>query len=331
MSKRAGVFLLLVVAVAAVDMVTAAAPLEGRPQASPSLQYKAFMPGVARDEPYPVRVTDLLGRSVEITAKPRTVVGLSPTAVELVYAAGARVAGRTSSVDFPEDARAAKDVGSAYQPNFEQVLALKPDLVVADSIIQSQPQLRKPIEDLGIPVIFAGADSYQKVLDGLALMGKVFDAKETTSFLATAITESRDHAKASLAGKSVPSAVVLIADRDQTLYAAKAGSYASDIMNQLGLNNPAANQPDAGPFSGYTTLAPDLLEEYNPDLILAITTAPPPAPRLSTLIPQMPPFKGLKAVVGGKVVDADIELLLLAPGPRIVEAFMAIAAAAASL
>lgn len=276
---------------------------------------------------YPVKVTDLLGRTVEIKAKPQTVVGLSPTAVELVYAAGAKVVGRTSSVDFPEAAKTAKDVGSAYQPSPEQILALKPDLIVADSIIHAQPQLKKLIEDIGVPVVFAGADSYQKVIDGLALMGQIFDAKQTTSALAASITKARDDAKAALAGKSV-SAVALIADRDQTLYAAKPGSYAGDIMAQLGLTNPAASQPDAGPFPGYTTLAPEKMVEFNPDLILAITPAPAPAPRLSTLIPQIPPFKGLKAVTSGKVVEADVQLFLQAPGPRIVDAFKAVSAAA---
>ncbi len=275
---------------------------------------------------YPVTVTDLLGRTVEIKAKPKTVVALSPTAVEFVYAAGGTVAGRSASVDFPAAAKAAPEVGTAYQPNPEQVLALKPDLVVADSIIHAQPELRKLLENLGVPVIFAGADSYQKVLDGLALMGKVFDSSETTKSLSVSITKARDDAKTALASKSL-SAVALIADRDQTLYAAKPGSYAGDVMNQLGLKNPAASQPDAGPFPGYTTLAPEKLIEYNPDYIFTITPAPAPAPRLSTLIPQIPPFKGLKAVTDKKVVEANLELFLQAPGPRIIDAFKAITTA----
>jgi len=275
---------------------------------------------------YPVTVTDLLGRTVEIKAKPKVVVALSPTAVEFVYAAGGTIVGRSSSVDFPEAAKAAKEVGTAYQPNFEQILALKPDLIVADSIIHAQPQLKKPLEDLGVPLIFAGADSYQRVLDGLALMGKVFDSTATTTALSASITKARDDAKAAVASKNL-SAVALIADRDQTLYAAKPGSYAGDVMNQLGIKNPAASQPDSGPFPGYTTLAPEKLIEYNPDFIFTITPAPAPAPRLSTLVPQIPPFKGLKAVTQKKVIEANLELFLQAPGPRIVDAFKAITTA----
>jgi len=275
---------------------------------------------------YPVKVTDQLGRSVEIKAKPKTIVAVSPTAVEFVYAAGGTVAGRSSSVDYPEAAKSAKDIGTAYQPNFEQILALKPDLVVADAVIHAQPTLRKPFEDLPVPVIFAGADSVQKVIDGLNLMGQVLDSKATTDKVIANINTAKEDAKKALAGKSL-SAIALIADRDQTLYAAKPGSYAGDILTQLGITNPAAAQPDSGPFPGYTTLAPEKLIEYNPDYIFAITPAPEPAPRLASLIPNIPPFKGLKAVTAKHVVDAKVELFLQAPGPRVAEAFKTVAAA----
>jgi len=273
-----------------------------------------------------MKVTDLLGRTVEIKAKPTTIVALSPTAVEYIYAVGGTVVGRTSTVNYPEAARAAKDIGTAYQPNFEAILALKPDLVVADSVIHSQPTLRQPVEQLSVPVIFAGAESYEDVLKGLELMGRVLGASDTAAKAIVDITKARDEAKAAIAGKQI-SAVALIADRDNTLYAAKEKSFAGDILTELGIKNPAAGQPDSGPFPGYTVLAIEKLLEFNPDYIFAITPAPPPAPRLATLIPQIPPFKGIKAVTANHVIDAEVQLFLQAPGPRIAEAFKAVAAA----
>ena len=275
---------------------------------------------------YPVTVTDLLGRSVEIKAKPKAVVALSPTAVEFVYAAGGTVIGRTTTVDYPEAAKSAKDIGSAYQPSMEVILGLKPDLIVADSVLDAQPNIRKPLEDSGVPVIFAGVDSYQKVLDGLALMGKVFDAQATTAKVAADVTKARDDAKAAIAGKSV-TALAMIADETNTFYAAKENSYAGDVMKQIGLTNPAAGQPDSGPFPGYTAIAPEKVVQYNPDFIFAISPQPEPAPRLSAIIPQVPPFKSLKAVTTpGHLVEAPVELIT-SPGPRIIDAFKALAAA----
>lgn len=296
-------------------------------QAKPTVPVSGPVSTVAPKAAYPVTVTDLLGRSVEIKAKPKTVVAISPTAVEFVYAAGQAVVGRSQSVDFPEAAKQAKEVGTAYQPSYESILALKPDLVVADSIIHAGPDYRKSLDALGVPVIYAGADSYQKVLDGLALMGKVFDANETTIKVIADVTKARDDAKAALAGKKV-SAVVLISDRDRTLYAAKTNSYAGDILAQLGITNPAAPQPDAGSFPGYTTVPPEKLLEYNPDLIFTITPAPAPAPRLKDSLAQVPPFKTLRALTSNKVSEANVELFLQAPGPRIIDAFKFVAAAA---
>lgn len=280
-------------------------------------------------ETYPLTVTDLLGRQVEIKAKPTTVVALSPTAVEFVYAAGATVVGRTDTATYPDAAQSAEVIGSAYSPAFDKVLALKPDLVVADSVIDAQPQLKDAITNLGVPVIFAGADSYQKVLDGLNLMGQIFDAKATTDAVVAQVQKARDDAHAAVADKGL-SAVALIMDQDKTIYAAKSDSYVGDILKQAGITNPADPLPDSGPFPGYTTLPPEKLVEFNPDFIFTISPGAPPAPLLSTVLPSIPSLSSLTAVTTpGHLVEIPVKLVLEAPGPRIVDAFKAIEDAAA--
>ena len=314
--------LALVAAACGDDDSTATTPTTTAPTTSASTA--AGSPSAAAA--YPVTVTDFLGRTVEIKSKPKAVVALSPTTVEFVYAAGGTVIGRTTTVDYPPEAKSATDVGNAYQPNMEVILGLKPDLIIADSVLDAQPNVRKPLEDSGIPVVFAGVDSYQKVLDGLALMGKVFDAEATTAKVAANVTKARDDAKAAIAGKNV-TALAMIADQTNTLYAAKDNSYAGDIMKQLGITNPAASQPDSGPFPGYTSLAPEKVVQYNPDYIFALSPQPAPAPKLSAIIPQIPPFQGLKAVTTpGHLVEAPVEIVT-SPGPRITEAFQAMAKA----
>lgn len=276
---------------------------------------------------YPLKVKDMLGRDVEIKAKPTTIVALSPTTVEYVYAVGGTVAGRSQTAEFPEAAKQAKDIGTSYQPNAEAILALKPDLVVADSVIQSQPQLRQLVEGLGVPVLFAGAESYKQVLDGLTLVGQVLDGQEKAKAAISEIEKAKDEAKAAVSANKA-SAVVLIAGRDNTLYSAKSTSYAGDLLTVVGLSNPAANAPDSGPgFPGYTTLAQEKLLEYNPDIIFTVTPGPASVPRLSTLLPNIPPFRGLKAITGKKVYELDVPLVLEAPGPRVSLALKQITAA----
>ena len=92
-------------------------------------------------EKYPQTVKDLLNRDVEIVQVPERVVALSPTALEYIYAIGGEAVGRPSSANYPEEAMGVEGVGTAYAPNFEAVLSLNPDLVIADSVIHAQPAI----------------------------------------------------------------------------------------------------------------------------------------------------------------------------------------------
>lgn len=271
-----------------------------------------------------VTVTDLLGRTVDVPANPQAIVGLSPTAVELVYALGGTVIGRSASVDFPPEAEAAADVGTAYAPSIEVILSLEPDLIVADSTIHSQPQIRSALEALDVTVIFVGAASYQDVLDGIRIVGEALGASVRAESLIEEIEAARTAAVAAVAAADVR-VVLLIADRDQTLYAANSGGYVGDLLAQIGLVNLVADLPDAGPFPGYSAVAVEKLLELDPDFIFTVTPAPEPVPRLSTLIPQIPPFRGLTAVTTGRIFELDEQVFLQAPGPRVAEAFRTLA------
>ncbi len=275
---------------------------------------------------YPASVTDMAGKTVSIKQKPATVVAVSPTAAEFVYAAGGTILGRSSTVKFPTAAAAATDIGSAYNPSAEKILALKPDLIVGDSvIIKGAPNVQRALDGLGVPVVYVGAENYADVLAGLDLMGKVFNSKATTDEVKAQLEKAKNDAKAAVAAKKV-TVVAITADEKQQLFAAKDSSYVGDIMKQLGLSNPAAGLPDTPPYPGYSLVAVEKMLELNPDYIFAITPDPR-APQLSGTLAQIPPFRGLKAITNKHVVDANLELFLQAPGPRIGEAFKAMAAA----
>ena len=225
-------------------------------------------------------MVDLFGRTVTIPDKPEAIVAISPTATELVYAVGGTIIGRSQSVNYPPEAAEAPSIGTAYQPNFEAILALEPDLVVADSTIHIQPAVREALEALGVPVIFAGAASVDEVLTGLTLLGEVLDNPTAAADAVAVIEAARAGAQEVLAGAEV-SAVIIIGDRDRSLYGAKATSYGGSILAALGITNPASDLPDSGPFPGFTRISPETMLEFDPRLHLHGHPGPAPGPRAS--------------------------------------------------
>jgi len=98
-------------------------------------------------------VTDDLGERVALAAPARRIVSLAPNVTELLFAAGAgpQVVGAVEYSDYPPEARAIRRVGDYERPDFEAILALKPDLVVGWESGNGLDNLRR-LKQLGLTV-----------------------------------------------------------------------------------------------------------------------------------------------------------------------------------
>jgi ABC-type Fe3+-hydroxamate transport system substrate-binding protein len=97
-----------------------------------------------------VRIRDDLGRDVILVHPPHRVVSLVPSDTYTLFALGAgdRVVGRTRYCDAPAGAAAAPEVGGTKDVDVAAVLALAPDLVIANQ--EENP--RAPLEHLAARV-----------------------------------------------------------------------------------------------------------------------------------------------------------------------------------
>ena len=111
-------------------------------------------------------LVDMLGREVTLTAPPRRIVSLVPSATELIYALGGedRLIGRTDFCDYPPAAKDKPSVGGMVAPNLESIATLKPDLVVATTSGNRLETFTR-LEQLGIPVYAVHARRIAEMLD----------------------------------------------------------------------------------------------------------------------------------------------------------------------
>ncbi|MDE0930842.1 MAG: cobalamin-binding protein [Halioglobus sp.] len=100
-----------------------------------------------------ITVLDFSGREVTLDQPAKRIVALAPHIVENLYSAGAgdKLVGVVSYSNFPDEAKNVPEVGTYNAFSLEQVLALKPDLVVMWGSGNGMQTLSK-FEALGIPV-----------------------------------------------------------------------------------------------------------------------------------------------------------------------------------
>lgn len=103
--------------------------------------------------PAAITVTDDLGRTVTLAKPAARIVSLAPHTTELLFAAGAgeRVVGAVAYSDYPPEAKSIPRVGGYSRLDYERILSLSPDLVIAWASGNEEAAIER-LRNLGLTV-----------------------------------------------------------------------------------------------------------------------------------------------------------------------------------
>ncbi len=261
---------------------------------------------------YPVTVRDLLGREVTLEAKPERIVTTSPSAIELLHESGGTAIGRSTTATFLAGTADLEDVGPSYAPAFEKIIALNPDLVIADASAQGHLAEAFTGSLPQVPVAFVGAVEYADLAASVRLIGTLIGDADGAAAAAATFEDPASRIRAAVGEEAPTPTLVLVAGREGGISAALPGSFVGSVIEIAGAENVAAALPPSGPFSGYAQLSLEAIIDDDPAVILVIT--PGGGPSLSATIAEQ--FPTLAAVQSERVHDIDLEVYLQAPGPR---------------
>ncbi len=121
-----------------------------------------------------VVVVDDRGQNFEFTKPPQRIISLAPNLTELLFAAGAgsRVVAVSEHSDYPADALALPKVANALGVDFERVLDLQPDLVIA-WLSGNGRRVVDRLEHLGIRVFATEPRRFADVERLLSVFGQI--------------------------------------------------------------------------------------------------------------------------------------------------------------
>ena len=259
-----------------------------------------------------VAVNDMTGRSITLDAPATRVVALTAADCEILYALGAgdTLVGRGEYCDYPEEVQSVPAVQSGTETNLEQIIALKPQVLLMNTMAQTEDQVNQ-LEAAGIRVVVSEATNIEGVYTAIsmigALTGKTGEASTLIDSMKTSFADLA--AKASGNGKSV---YFEVSPLQYGLWTAGKGTFMDEVATLLGLTNCFAD------VDGWAQISEEQVLQRNPDYIVTITMYTGEGPTPVDEILAREGWKDITAVKNGDVLDLpDNELTR--PGPRLAD------------
>jgi iron complex transport system substrate-binding protein len=259
---------------------------------------------------YPLTLTDDLGRTVTLRQEPKRIISMLPSHTETLVAIGA--GSKLVAVDrFSNYPKAVVDalpkVGSAFQPNLEAILALKPDLVLADESTSSR--LTEKLAAAGLTVYGGTGQTYNEVFEKIAVLGRLTNREAGATRLVTGMRADLNALQASVARRPKVSVYYEV---DPAPYSVGPNSFIGVLIGKAGGQTvvPAS-------LGDFPKLDPELIVKANPQVMIGLPLTDARA---------RPGWAGLRAVSAARVYKPTDEErdALSRPGPRLAVALRAL-------
>lgn len=273
-------------------------------------------PAAVEATTYPITLTDQSETAVTLAAAPERIVSLAPQHTELLFALGAgeRVVGVTTYCNVPEEAKSREQVGGfvGSSISLERVVRLKPDLVLANGVIQEE--VRDALRKLEIAVLDWDPRSWAELQRGIgqiaAAVNRPADGARLIADMDRRLAAVRSR-KAAAAAR--PRTFYMV--WDEPLRTVGGQSYLDEVLREAGAEPMFADLP-----AQYPTVSLETVLKRDPQVILL--------PRTHDVTPddlrRRPGWDATSAVKTGRVYLIDDDLTARC-GPRLIQAIEAIA------
>src|SRR6185369_13575595 len=150
------------------------------------------------DGPIARILTDDAGRTVSVPFKVDHVISLAPNLTEIVFAVGGggQLVGRTSYCDFPAEAKSVAEVGDTLHPSLEQIISLKPQVVLISTASQLEV-FTQQLQNQNIAVFVTDPHDLEGVFRSIEQVGEILGKKEQATTLVQSLrnrTDAVEHA-----------------------------------------------------------------------------------------------------------------------------------------
>lgn len=253
-----------------------------------------------------INVTDHRAKQHRFTTPPQRVVSLSPVSTELLFSVGAghRVVGRTKNCNYPKEVEKIRDIGSLFPPDYELILAQKPQLIFMSD---GNLRIRERLESLKIPVFVIHPRTLEDIGTTMETLGLIMG---TTEIAGAAAHRFRTQLQA-LKAPTEHRLAVMYEVWPKPLTVPGNQTFIADIIRVAGGQNLVRSGAEDWP-----RISTEWAVSQNPDVILTNGST-----RHDRWVVQgVPGWAHTNAVRKRQVFAVPNEDVFVRPGPRVLEA-----------
>jgi iron complex transport system substrate-binding protein len=257
-----------------------------------------------------LKFIDELGREVAIPHPPKRIVSLAPNITEILFSLGLdkEIVGVSIHCNFPEKAKSKARVGSYISLDFERVLSLKPDLIIATGAGNTREMVER-LEKLGFPTYVIFPKNFNDILKSIGHLGQVLGRDKEAIGIIQGMKQSSQRVIELAKDLSRPKVFLQIGEAP--IVTVGNGSFADDLITLAGGVNIAGKEKEMYPRWGMEEIL-----KRSPEVILISSMNP--RGDYQRVLQEWSRWKMIPAVQNGRVhlIDSD---LIDRPSPRIIE------------
>ena len=253
---------------------------------------------------------DEAGRSVHVPQPVRRIVSLAPSLTETIYALGLqdRLVGDTDYCDFPADAEKKTKVGGIINPSLEQIVALRPDLVLVTQV--NRLETLHALEGLGIPSYATDPRTVQEIVSSTERLADVLGVPEAGATVGANLERHLADLRQRLSG-SAPRRVLFIVWPDPLISVGK-NTFIADALRLAGASSIVDSSQD------WPQMSLEEVVRLQPDFLVFAEAHSDSVQNDFDVLAERPGWRGLDAVRNRRF--AVISDAVNRPAPRIVSA-----------
>ena len=253
---------------------------------------------------------DEVGREVIVPFPPKKIISLAPNVTEILFSLGLdqEIVGVSIHCNFPEKVESKVRVGSYISLDFEKIVSLKPDLIIATGAGNTRDMVDR-LERLGFPTYVIFPKNVEDVTRSVGHLSQLVGREKEGEEIIQEMKRRRERVVALTRG--LPRPRVFLQIGEAPIVTVGKNSFADDLIRLAGGDNVAGNEKEMYPRFGMEEIL-----KRSPEVILISSMNP--RGNYQKVLQEWSRWKTIPAVKNGQIylIDSD---LIDRPSPRIIE------------